>query len=108
MKQIKSATSKSQGFSLVELILAITVGVMFIASVNQIVNNYVHLGQRSRDLILANSYVEGKFEGLHNIGYNGLNTGTTDLTSELPSQLPNPHSASMTISSPQTGLKQID
>ncbi len=98
----------SDGFSIVELILSITVGVIFIAAVTQIVNNYISLGQKSRNVILANSYVEGKVETLRNIGYNGLNAGTTDLSAELPSQLPTPRSASMTVSAPSNGLKQAD
>lgn len=98
----------SDGFSIVELILSITIGVIFIVAVTQIVNNYISLGQKSRNVILANSYVEGKVETLRNIGYNGLNAGTTDLSTELPSQLPAPRSASLTITTPSNGLKQAD
>ena len=96
----------NEGFSIVELILSITIGVLFITSLTQITNNYVSLGQKSRNVILSNSYVEGKVETLRNIGYNGINVGTTDLSSELPAQLPTPRSANMTISSPSSGLKQ--
>lgn len=96
------------GFSIIELILSITVGVLFITSLTQIVNNYVFLGQKSRNVILANSYVEGKVETLRNIGYNGLNVSTTDLSGELPTQLPSPRSATMTVTSPSSGLKQAD
>ncbi len=98
----------SDGFSIVELILSITVGVIFIAAVTQVVNNYISLGQKSRNVILANSYVEGKVETLRNIGYNGLIAGTADLSAELPSQLPTPRSASLTIITPSNGLKQAD
>ena len=97
-----------RGFSIVELILAIVVGVGFIAGMDVIVNDYLHLGQNSRNLILANSYVEGKIEALRSTGYNGLSNGTTDLASELPSQLSSPRSGSMIISSPSSGLKQVD
>jgi len=100
--------SNSEGFSIVELILSITIGVLFITSLTQITNNYVSLGQKSRNVILSNSYVEGKVEALRNIGYNGLNIGTTDLSSELPAQLPTPRSAAMTVTSPSNGLKQAD
>lgn len=97
-----------KGFSIIELILAIVVGAVFIASMDVIVSDYVHLGQHSRNLILANSYAEGKVEALRSIGYNGLNPGTTDLSSELPTQLQSPRSGTMTIGTPQNGLKQID
>ena len=94
------------GFSVVELILSITVGTLFITSLAQITDNYVSLGQKSRNVILSNSYVEGKVEALRNIGYNGLNVGTTNLSSELPLQLPTARSAIMTVTSPSSGLKQ--
>ena len=100
--------NSESGFTLVELLVCIVVGAVVIASMNQVVNSYIHVGQRGRYLNLANSYIEGKAEALRNVGYNGLPTGTTSLTSELSSQLPPSRSASMTVSTPQTGLKQID
>lgn len=106
--KVNKVGNKSEGFSIVELILSITIGVLFITSLTQITNNYVSLGQKSRNVILSNSYVEGKVEALRNIGYNGLNVGTTDLSSELPAQLPTPRSATMTVTSPSNGLKQAD
>lgn len=97
-----------QGFSIVELVVAIVVGVLLILSMNFIVHNYIHLGQRGRNLTTANAYVESKIEALRNTGYNGLNIGSTDLTGDLPSQLTPPKSGSLQISQPQDGLKQID
>jgi prepilin-type N-terminal cleavage/methylation domain-containing protein len=98
---------KQKGFSLIEMILAIVVGASFIAGMNIIVGNYTSLGLRGRNLTLANSYSEGKAEALRSIGYNGLNNGTTDISSELPAQLNKPRSASLAISQPQDGLKRI-
>src|SRR5579864_4837512 len=95
------------GFSIIELILAIVVGVTFLSSMNLVVDNYTNLGKRSRNLLLVNSFAEAEIEQLRNNTYNSLNIGTTSLTSQLPSQL-NGASASMTISQAQTGLKQID
>ncbi len=100
-------SKNKDGFSVVELMIAIVVGVLFISSLNLITDNYTNLGMRSRNLVLANSYAEAKVEGLRNLGYNSLNVGTTILTSEIPSQLPD-HSGTMTISQPQNGLKQVD
>jgi type II secretory pathway pseudopilin PulG len=99
---------KESGFSIVELVVAIVVGTLFIISINLIINNYIHLGQRGRNLTTANSFAEGKIEALRSAGYNSLNDGTTAITSELPSQLSPPKSGTLTISQPQTGLKQID
>ncbi|HSW85366.1 MAG TPA: prepilin-type N-terminal cleavage/methylation domain-containing protein [Candidatus Saccharimonadales bacterium] len=104
MKKLKSAA----GFTLVELLVAIAVAAIVTASLTQVVTSYVHTAQRGRYLNLANSYAEAKSEKLRNIGYNGLAIGTSNLTSELPAQLPISRSASMTVSSSSTGLKQVD
>ena len=97
-----------KGFSVVELIISIIVGVSFISSMNLVVDNYNTLGKKSRNLVLANSYAEAKMEALRNTGYQAVTVGTTDLSGELPSQLPQPRGASMVVSQPQAGLKQVD
>ena len=96
------------GFTLVEILVAMAVAVVVITSLNQVVTSFVHVSQRGRYLNLANSYIEGKVESLRNSGFNSLNTGITNLTGELPSQLPNGRSASMTVTNPTPGIKQID
>lgn len=95
------------GFTIVELIVAIVVGVTFISSLNLVTDNYTTLGKRDRNLVLANSFAEAKIEELRNNTYNSLSLGTTSLTSELPSQLPGA-SSSMVVTQAQTGLKQVD
>jgi len=105
---MKVWTSSEKGFTLVELLVAIAVGAIVTASLSQVVTSYVHVAQRGRYLNLANSYVEAKVESLRNIGYNGLTPGTTNISSELPTQLPGSPSASMTIGNPSGGLKQVD
>lgn len=97
----------SDGFSIVELVIAIVVGVTFIGSMNLVVDNYDNLSRRDRNLVLANSFAEGEMEALRNQGYNSLSAGTTDISGQLPTQLPTPRSSSLTISQPQAGLKQI-
>ena len=98
----------ADGFTIVELLVCIAVAAIVIGSLSQVVTGFVHLAQRGRYLNLANSYVEAKTEALRNVGYSGLTDGTTNLTGELSSQLPRSRSASMTVSSPSSGLKQID
>ena len=97
----------SDGFSIVELIIAIVVGVTFIGSMNLVVNNYNNLSRRDRNLVLANSFAEGEMEALRNQGYNSLSTGTSDISGQLPAQLPAPRSSSLTISQLPAGLKQV-
>ncbi len=98
----------SDGFTIVELLVSIAVAAIVTASLSQVVTSYVHVAQRGRYLNLANSYAEAKVESLRNTGYNGLSLGTTNISSELPSQLPLTRSASLTISSGPAGIKQAD
>ena len=97
-----------RGFTIVELLVTIALSGIVIGSLSQVVTGYLHLSQRGRYLNLANSYAEAKVETLRNQGYDSLNTGTTNLSSELPSQLPPTRSASMVVTSPSGGIKQVD
>lgn len=99
---------QQDGFTIVELLVSIAVAAIVTASLSQVVTSYVHISQRGRYLSIANAYIEAKAEALRNTGYNGLNVGTTNLTSELPSQLPASRSASMTITNPLGGIKQVN
>lgn len=88
------------------------VGTGFILTTNVAVSNYAHLATRDRQLSLANSFVEGEVEALRNQGFNAISTGTTDISSQLPSGLQSPKSASLNVSypggNPDSGIKQID
>lgn len=96
------------GFTIVELIIAIVVGGVIFASAGVAISNYSHLAGRGQNLVLANSFVEGKVESLRSIGYSGLGNGTTDIGNELPADLQGPKSASLEISEPSQGLKQVN
>lgn len=106
MRSIKTTTTA--GFTIVEVLVAIAVGSIMVASLNQVVVTYLHVGQRGRYLNLANAYVEAKTETLRNAGYNSLTNGSTDLKPELPSQLPPSRNATLTVADQATGLKKID
>ena len=96
------------GFTIVELLVCIVVAAIITASLSQVVSSYIHTAQRGRYLNLANAYIEAKTESLRNMGYNGLTPGTSDISGELPSQLPSPKSASMTVGNSSGGLKEVD
>lgn len=98
----------SKGFTIVELIVAMVVGTIVVASASLIIISQVHLSQRGRDLIILNAYVENKIESLRSIGYLGLSDGTTDIAGELPAELNAPRSGTLQISPQSTGLKKID
>lgn len=104
---MKTNNDTAGGFTIVEILVAIAVAGVVVISLSQVVTTYVLLAQRGRYLNLANAYVEAKVEALRNIGFNGLTPGTTNLTSELSTQLPPSRSASMTIGNPSGGLKQV-
>lgn len=95
------------GFTIVELLLVIVVGSILVLSINTILTSHAYLSQRGRDLILANAYAELKMESLRSIGFLGLSDGTTDITSELPSELSNSRSGTLVISSFSPSVKQV-
>jgi prepilin-type N-terminal cleavage/methylation domain-containing protein len=103
----KGGVDGSAGFTIVELLVAIIVGVMFTMGANEIISSYSRIATSTRNLIEANSYAESKIESLRSIGYNGLYNGTTDIGGELPAEL-HSGSGSLQISTPSAGLKKID
>jgi prepilin-type N-terminal cleavage/methylation domain-containing protein len=105
---MKKLTESQAGFTLVELLVSIVVAAVVTASLTQVVTSYVHMSQRGRYLNIANAYVEAKVEAIRNLGYNGLNSGTTDLATDLPTQLPRIRSGSMTVTTPYSGIKKVD
>lgn len=105
---MKTNSSDSDGFTIVEILVSIAVAGVVIVSLSQVVTTYVHLAQRGRYLNLANSFVEAKIESLRNRGFNSLTPGTTNLLSELTVQLPPARSASMIVGNPSGGLKRVD
>ncbi len=97
-----------KGFTVAELVVSIVVAGIVIPSVALALNNLAAINHRARDQALANTIAQNKVETLRSIGYNSVSTGTVDFSSELPSSMGSPRSASYTISTPTTGEKQID
>ncbi len=96
------------GFTIVEILVCMVIAGVVIDSLSRIVISYVALSKSSQYVNVSNAFAEAEVEELRNNGYNSLPIGTTSLTSQLSSQLPRSKSASMVVSSPQTGLKQVD
>ncbi len=99
---------KADGFTIVELIVGVVVGALIVGGVSLIIANQVHIAQRGRDLVISNAYAERKVESIRSVGYLGLTNGTTDITSELPSELNPPKSGSLVISDFSTAVKKVD
>ena len=98
----------SSGFTIVELVVTIVIAGIIIPAVAIALQNLTSVEYQARDLALANMISQNKVESLRSIGFNSINTGTTDFSSELPLSMGAPKSASYTVSTPQTGIKQID
>jgi prepilin-type N-terminal cleavage/methylation domain-containing protein len=97
-----------EGFTIVELIVALVVASILTGSVFLIYTNQVQLSETARGMALASAFAEGKVEDLRSAGYLSLTDGTTDITSELPGQLNAPKNGTMTVSSPSAGIKEVE
>lgn len=104
----KRLTASNGGFTIVELITTIVLAGIIIPAVALALTNLAAVNKLGRDQALANMLVQNKVETLRSQGYNSLNNGTTGFSSELPSTFGNPKSANYTVSSPRTGVKQVD
>lgn len=99
---------RQKGFTVVELIVTIVIAGIIIPAVAIALTNLAVINKQARDLVLANMLAQNKVETLRSIGYNSINNGTVSFTGELPSTMGSPKSASYTVTTPQTGIKQID
>ncbi len=77
-----------------------------IMGLNSIVVSQSYLVERSRDAVIANSFIEAKVEALRSLGFSGLTDGSTNITAEMPSELNTPRSASVVISSDSAAIKR--
>ena len=99
---------KQAGFTVVELLIAIAVVGILVPTLAGLVNTLNRLNDRARDLNIVNSLAENKTESLRSMGFTALSDGSTSFTAELPTTLGSPKSASYVISTPNTGIKQVD
>lgn len=98
---------KSDGFTIVELLVAIIVGAIIIGAATGIIVSQTHISQRGRDLIIANAYLENRIESLRSAGFAALSIGTTDITSDLPIELNSPRNGNIVITSQSSAVKKI-
>jgi type II secretory pathway pseudopilin PulG len=99
---------RPQGFSIVELVIAIVIAGIIIPAVAMALTNLSAINHRARDQALANMLAQNKVESLRSIGFNAIPLSTVSFSAELPSVMGGPKSASYTVTSPQTGIKQVD
>lgn len=95
------------GFTIIELLIAIGVMGFAIPSLAIALNNLTVINNRSRDLALANIIIGNKAEQVRSSGFNSLVAGTVDFTNELPAEIASPKSASYTVAIPVAGRADI-
>lgn len=100
--------NNTAGFTIIELLIAIAVVGILVPTLVSFVNTLNRFNDRARDMTLVNSLAENKAESLRSLGYSGLTDGSTSFVSELPTTLGSPKNAIYTVSTPNTGIKQVD
>lgn len=105
MKNLK--VNDQAGFTIVELIVSIVVLAILVAGINSIYLSHLTESHRVRNLSIVNSFVENKIEALRSAGFLNVSDGTTDISDELPADLWSPKSASLQITSAESGLKDV-
>lgn len=97
-----------QGFTVIELLIAIAVVGILVPTLVGFVTTLDRLNDRARDYSLVNSLAENKIESLRSAGFSSISSGTTSFSGELPVTLGNPKSANYIVTTPNTGMKQVD
>jgi type II secretory pathway pseudopilin PulG len=98
----------TQGFTVVEMLLGIALFAIIIPTLIVALNSISLINENSKDLAVANIFAENKIEELRSIGYNSIATGTTDMTSQLPTSLGRYRSGTLTITQSVAGQKSIN
>lgn len=101
------AAKNQQGITLIELVVTITflgIAVGAVISTFALINR---LSAQARNLASATQIAQQKIENYRNLAYSAIPNGTQDFSSELPSYLPGPKSATVLISELEPGLKKI-
>lgn len=97
----------NSGFTITELLITLALFGIVTSMFAVGINNLTVLNNRARDLALANTLAQNRFELIRSAGYNSAGLGTVDFSDELPSELASPKSASYTITEPETGIKLV-
>lgn len=96
------------GFTIVELVITIVLIGIIVPAVAMALTNLATINYQARDQALADLAAQNKVETLRSQGYNSLNVGSVDFSSELPASMGSPKSANYSVSQPRTGMKQVD
>ncbi len=97
----------SSGFTLAELVIAISIFAIVIPIITLSVTELTIINARSRNILIANTAAQNKIEVLRSQGFNSINTGTYDFSSELSPLLSSPRTASYTVTNNTASIKDI-
>lgn len=105
----QSIVQKQRGFTIPELMVTIVfIGFAFIG-ITQLYLSIQRIQEQTSWLQSASHAAQTEVESLRNSNYSQLTVGQNiDFASQLPSTLPRPHSANVSISEPLAGLKRVD
>ena len=104
MTQLKD----NSGFTIIELIISIVVFGFVAAGLAEVFTSVTDVQRNANYLQLATTAAQTEVESLRNNNYDQLPNGTISFTSQLPSNLPQPSSGTVIISSPLTDIKRVD
>lgn len=108
----KGRGQNEQGFTLVELIITITLFATLIPSVIGFLDFLTQLNTTARTTASINAFVENKIETIRSAGYTSTPVvSNQSITSELnaaAASIPSPKSAAYTVSQLSPSVKQID
>ena len=104
MTQLKA----NSGFTIIELIISIVVFGFVAAGLAEVFTSVTDVQRNTNYLQLATTAAQTEVESLRNNNYDQLQNGTINFTSQLPSNLPGPHSGTVIVSSPFTDIKRVD
>lgn len=109
MAKRNTIAQNAAGFTLVELLVTISVLSLVMLGIASLFYNIQYTQQASRYTDAATRAAQREVEILRNNGYNNLQEGQViDFTSDLSDTLPSSRSGIVDVSEPTPGLKRVD
>ena len=99
---------RTSGFTVVELVVAITVFALLIPAIASFLNLLSALNDRARDTAIVNALAENKVESLRSAKFVAVTTGSHDFSNELPVTISKPRTATYVVSTVNSALKEIN
>lgn len=98
---------RHKGISLVEIVISMFIVVMIVAIAGSLIRLLIKTNSESYVVTNISSIAHNKIESIRNTSFDSISNGSQDFSSELPSTLPHPRSASVSTSTVATDVKQI-